>query len=53
MAGLNSAEGYVRRQLASRLNLRYTPQIRFILDTSIEYGVEMSRKIDELTKNDK
>ena len=53
MAGLNSAEGYVRRQLALRLNLRYTPQIRFILDTSIEYGVEMSRKIDELTKNDK
>ena len=53
MAGLNSAEGYVRRQLASRLNLRYTPQIRFILDTSIEYGVEMSRKIDELTRNEK
>ena len=53
MAGLNSAEGYVRRQLASRLNLRYTPQIRFILDTSIEYGVEMSRKINELINNDK
>ena len=53
MAGLNSAEGYVRRQLALRLNLRYTPQIRFILDTSIEYGVEMSRKIDELTRNEK
>ena len=52
MAGLNSAEGYIRRQLAGSLNLRYTPQIRFILDTSIEYGVEMSKKIDELTKRE-
>lgn len=52
MTGLNSAEGYIRRQLAGSLNLRYTPQIRFILDTSIEYGVEMSRKIDELTKKE-
>lgn len=49
MAGLSSAEGYIRRQLAANLNLRNTPQIRFISDTSIEYGVEMSRKIDELT----
>ncbi len=52
MAGLNSAEGYIRRQLAGSLNLRYTPQIRFILDTSIEYGVEMSRRIDELTRKE-
>jgi ribosome-binding factor A len=49
MAGLNSAEGYIRRQLAGSLNLRNTPQIRFVLDSSIEYGVEMSRKIDEVT----
>lgn len=48
MAGLKSAEGYIRRQLASGLNLRNTPEIRFVADTSIEYGVEMSRKIDEL-----
>lgn len=50
MAGLNSAEGYIRRQLAAGLNLRITPQICFILDQSIEYGVTMSRKIDEVTK---
>lgn len=50
MAGLNSAEGYIRRQLAAGLNLRITPQIRFVLDQSIEYGVTMSRKIDEVTK---
>lgn len=49
--GLKSAEGYIRRQLAQRLNLRNTPQITFVLDQSIEYGVNMSRKIDEVTKN--
>ena len=49
--GLNSAEGYIRRQLAHELNLRNTPQIAFILDQSIEYGVNMSKKIDEVTKD--
>lgn len=48
--GLKSAEGYIRRQLAQRVNLRNTPQITFVLDQSIEYGIEMSRKIDEVTK---
>ena len=51
MAGLKSAEGYIRRQLAASLNMRITPQIRFILDQSIEYGVNMSKKIDEVIKN--
>lgn len=50
--GLNSAEGYVRRQLARNLNLRNTPEIRFILDESIEYGVNMSKLIDDVTKKD-
>lgn len=50
LEGLKSAEGYIRRQLASGLNLRNTPQIRFMLDESIEYGVSISRKIDELNK---
>ncbi len=48
MDGLRSAAGYIRRQLASELNLRNTPEITYILDQSIEYGVEMSRKIDEV-----
>lgn len=47
--GLTSAEGYIRRALAKSINLRNTPQIRFILDQSIEYGVNMSKKIDEIT----
>ena len=50
IAGLRSAEGYVRRQLAKRLNLRNTTEIQFVLDQSIEYGVNMSRLIDEVNK---
>lgn len=49
--GLKSAEGYVRRELARRINLRNTPELRFILDQSIEYGVTMSKLIDEVTKD--
>ena len=52
MAGLKSAESYVRRQLARNLNLRNTPEIRFILDQSIEYGVHMSKLIDEVSHKD-
>lgn len=48
LAGLRSAEGYIRRMLAKNLNLRNTPQLTFLLDTSIEYGVTMSKKIADL-----
>ena len=48
--GLQSAEGYIRRELAHSLNLRNTPEIRFVLDQSIEYVVAMSKKIDDITK---
>ena len=49
--GLKSAVGFVRTQLAKRINLRNTPEITFILDQSIEYGVHMTRLIDEVTEN--
>lgn len=49
--GLQSAEGYIRRELAHGLNMRNTPEIKFVLDQSIEYGVRMSRKIDDVTKD--
>lgn len=52
LEGLKSAMGYIRRQLARQLNLRNTPEITFILDQSIEYGVNMSRKIDEIVTKD-
>ena len=51
IAGLKNAEGFIRRELARTLNLRNTPEICFILDQSIEYGVNMSKKIDEVTRN--
>ena len=51
LAGLKSAEGYIRRELARNINLRNTPQITFILDQSIEYGVRMSKIINDVTKN--
>ncbi len=46
--GLRSAEGYIRTLLAKSVNLRNTPEITFISDRSIEYGVNMSRLIDEV-----
>jgi len=52
LEGLKSAEGFIRRQLAKTLNLRNTPEIIFVMDQSIEYGVNMSRKIDEVIAQD-
>ena len=52
LAGLRSAVGYIRRELARTINLRNTPEIRFILDQSIEYGVNMSKRIDDVIKAD-
>lgn len=50
LAGLRSAEGYIRRELARTVNLRNTPQIRFVLDQSIAYGINMSKLIDHVVK---
>lgn len=47
--GLKSAVGFIRTQLAKRINLRNTPELTFILDQSIEYGVNMTRLINEVT----
>ena len=49
--GLQSAEGFIRRELARSLNLRNTPTIQFVMDQSIAYGVAMSKKIDDVTKD--
>ena len=46
LEGLRSAHGYIKRELAHSINLRNTPDIRFIADQSIAYGVNMSKKID-------
>ena len=46
--GLKSAEGFIKSKLAKEINLRNTPAITFIMDQSIEYGVNMSKKIDDV-----
>ena len=51
LAGLKSASGYIRNKLAKTINLRNTPEITFIMDQSIAYGVNMSKKIDDVMKN--
>ena len=48
MEGLKKSAAYARHQLARRMNLRNTPELTFVLDTSIEYGVMMSKRIQEL-----
>ena len=52
MEGIRSANGFIRSELAHRVNLRNTPELHFILDDSIAYGVEMGHKIDEVTAAD-
>ncbi|MBQ6376977.1 MAG: 30S ribosome-binding factor RbfA [Lachnospiraceae bacterium] len=52
MEGLMSARGFMRRELAHRLNLRYTPELTLIADHSIGRGVEMSKKIDDVIRQD-
>ena len=51
LAGLRSAEGFIKNKLAKSINLRNTPEIRFVMDQSIAYGVSMSKKIDEVNKD--
>ena len=50
--GLKQAEGYIRRELAATVNLRNTPSINFIADTSIADGVGMTHRIDEVIAED-
>lgn len=52
MEGLKKSAAYARHQLAVRMNLRNTPELTFVLDTSIEYGVSMSKRIDEVMKKE-
>ena len=48
MKGLQSAGGYLRRELGRALNLRYTPELTWALDDSITYGAKMLKLINSL-----
>ncbi|MBP5266161.1 MAG: 30S ribosome-binding factor RbfA [Lachnospiraceae bacterium] len=52
MAGLKSCGGFIRHLLAKNLNLRNTPEITFVLDQSIAYGVRMSKLIDDVVSGE-
>jgi ribosome-binding factor A len=47
--GLKNARGFIRRELASRIELRHIPELEFIFDESIEYGKMIEQKIAELS----
>jgi ribosome-binding factor A len=46
--GLKSAAGYMRRELGHRMSLRYTPELQFIADDSIDRGSKLIKMMDEL-----
>ena len=48
LKGLKSASGWLRKELGSSLNLRYTPELVFELDHSIEYGAHINKLINSL-----
>ncbi len=49
--GLKSAAGFIRREIGQRIQLRYTPELQFELDNSIERGVYLSKLIDKTLKD--
>ena len=52
LKGLKSAAGYLRRELGSALRLRYTPELQFIADDSIQYGAHILGLIHEVARKD-
>lgn len=48
--GLNSAKGYVRKELGRRIRMKYTPEITFQFDPSIEYAIHIGEVIEQIKK---
>ncbi len=53
VAGLNKAEGFLRRRLAERVKLRVMPELRFLYDESVEKGMAISALIDRARAKDR
>ena len=53
IAGLDSAKGFIRKEIGNKIDLRYVPEPIFYLDESIEQGIYMSKLIDDINKNTK
>jgi len=52
LEGLNSAKGYIRKELGRRVRLRYTPEIVFKFDPSVEYAIHIEEVIRQLKKDE-
>ena len=50
--GLNAAKGYLRNALFKRLKVRTVPELKFVLDTSIDYGFKIDRILQQLKKEE-
>ena len=53
LEGLKNATGFIRTELAKRVNLRYTPELIFELDETLEYGAKIDSILNELNKDKK
>lgn len=49
---LDEAASYIRGELSKRIEVRHTPKLRFVFDSSIEYGRKIEEKIKELHENE-
>jgi ribosome-binding factor A len=49
---LTSATGFIRRLIGERIELRFVPEIRFILDTSAEYSIRIQQELDKIKEED-
>ena len=52
LIGLTNASGFIRREIGKRISLRYTPEFTFILDESIEKGMELLKFIEQTVNSD-
>ncbi|MEG1415698.1 MAG: 30S ribosome-binding factor RbfA [Clostridium sp.] len=50
--GLRSAAGFIRREVASKIKVRYTPEILFEIDESLEHGLHINKILSDIKKND-
>lgn len=48
LLALKKASSFIRRELGNRINIRYTPELIFVLDKNIEYGIHIAQKLREI-----
>ncbi len=51
LEGLSSAKGFIKREIAKRINLRHTPELIFLADDSLEYSMKMNELFNKITKD--